>query len=69
MACENKNCGNCDCGPGVDPEAQTDTKPMLKQFPMAQKRDVVYVDRAKPAKTGFWAFFWGMLFGSFFLGC
>ena len=65
MACENRNCGNCDCGP----EDEATTKPMLKEFPIAQKRDVVYVERKKAAETGFWGFFWGMLFGSFFLGC
>tara|TARA_Y100001963_G_scaffold123662_1_gene173837 strand:+ start:577 stop:774 length:198 start_codon:yes stop_codon:yes gene_type:complete len=65
MACENRNCGNCDCGP----EDEATTKPTLKEFPIAQKRDVVYVERKKAAETGFWGFFWGMLFGSFFLGC
>ena len=66
MACENRNCGNCDCGPE---EEATTTKPMLKEFPIAQKRDVVYVEKEKSSGPGFWAFFWGALFGSFLMGC
>jgi len=77
MGCENKSCDRCACDKNTVPETIPEEhavegdspKPMLKQFPMAQKRDVVYVERKKVAETGFWGFFWGMLFGSFFLGC
>ena len=56
MGCENKSCDSCACDKNTVPETLPEER-------------VVYVERPKPAETGFWAFFWGMLFGSFFLGC
>jgi|TARA_R110000851_G_C12946200_1_gene552795 hypothetical protein len=54
--------------PGVV-QAQDD-KPEEADLPAPQIVErIVYVERKKAAETGFWGFFWGMLFGSFFLGC
>ena len=68
MGCENQNCGSCECEP--DPKPESTDKPVLKQFPMAQKRDVVYVERdSKAPEVSFWSFFWGMALGTLFFGC
>ena len=61
MACENKNCGSCECTPSE--EGKT-----FRVVPKTEPDERAVTVEKEPA-SGFWAFFWGMLFGSFFLGC
>jgi hypothetical protein len=69
MACENKNCGSCECDPPKDKEGDDTVEgETFRVVPQTvQDERVVYIEK-KPA-VGFWAFFWGMLFGSLFFGC
>jgi hypothetical protein len=67
MACENKNCGSCECNPPKEGDADTEVETFRVVPQTVQDERVVYVEK-KP-EVGFWAFFWGMLFGSLFFGC